>query len=125
MVRRRTEGRRCKFESPEDRRLLAGDVTAQIKNGDLVITGVDAGGSATNVNGTANGTVTLSGFTDDLKIKMKGGDDVVTIHDLTVPDKIDIDLGKGDDTLTLTSVTASDEADIDGDKGDDNITITD
>jgi hypothetical protein len=147
MARRGSQGRRCRFESLENRRLLAGDVIAQIKNGDLVIkgdgaangititagatagtvviTGVDAGGSATNVNGTANGTVTLSGFTDDLKIKMKGGDDVVTITGLTVPDEIDIELGKGADTLTLTDVTASDEADIDGGKGADNITITD
>src|SRR5262249_3150905 len=108
----RRKGRSCKFESLEQRNLLAGDVTASIVHGDLVIkgddlangititagtnagtvviTGVDAGGSSTTVNGTANGTVTLSGFTDDLKINMNGGDDTVSITELDVPGKVKI-----------------------------------
>src|SRR5688572_15011706 len=74
MASHRRKGRPCKFESLEKRNLLAGDVTASIRNGDLVIkgddldngititagatagsvlvTGVNAGGTATNVNGT-------------------------------------------------------------------------
>src|SRR6476646_5579077 len=105
MVRPRVSGRRCSFESLEIRQMLAGDVTAKIANGNLVIkgdslangitiaagttagtvvvTGVNAGGAATNVNGTSNGAVTLSGFAGGLKIDMKGGDDTVTITGLT------------------------------------------
>ena len=150
--------------------MLAGDVTAQIVRGDLVIhgdnadngititagavagtvviTGINAGGAATNVNGTANGAVTLSGLTDDFKIKMRGGNDTVTITGpLTVPDDAEIDggdgndtftlsnvtirdslkmeLGRGNDTATLTSVTVSDdEAEIEGNRGTDSVTIT-
>ena len=37
MVRPRKVGRRWSFESLEERRLLAGDVTAKIDGGDLVI----------------------------------------------------------------------------------------
>jgi hypothetical protein len=127
MARPRRKGRPCKFETLETRNLLAGDVTASIHHGDLVIkgdnlangititagttagtvvvTGVNAGGSATNVNGTANGAVTLSGFTDDLKINMKGGDDTVTITGLTVPDKAKLKGGDGDDTFTIDGST--------------------
>jgi hypothetical protein len=39
----------------------------------------NAGGSATNVNGTSNGAVSLSGFTGGLNIDMKKGNDNVTI----------------------------------------------
>src|SRR3954465_6274485 len=104
MARRRRKGRSCAFESLEDRSLLAGDVTASILNGNLlisgdkfangitlapgtaantvVVTGVNAGMGATNVNGASNGAVTLSGFTGSLTIRMKGGNDNVTITGL-------------------------------------------
>jgi hypothetical protein len=134
------------FERLEDRQLMAGDVTAQIIKGDLVIrgddfdngititagsvagtivvTGVSAGGAATRVNGTANGAVTLAGFTDDFKIKMKGGNDTVAITSLTVRDSFKLKLGKGNDTATLTSVTVADDAKITGKRGNDSVTIT-
>jgi hypothetical protein len=169
MGSRRRKFRACSFESLEDRRLLAGDVTARIVNGDLeirgdnadngititagatagsvVITGINAGGAATNVNGTANGAVTLSGLTDDFKIKMRGGNDSVTItgplsvpddaeieggdgndtftiSNLTIGDSLEMELGDGDDTATLTSVTVSDDdAEIEASRGTDNVTI--
>jgi hypothetical protein len=148
--------------------MLAGDVTAKISGGNLVIkgdslangitiaagstagtvvvTGVTAGGSATTVNsGTA--AVTLSGFTGGLKIDMKGGDDSVTITDLTVTgdakleggrgnDTFDVSgstfhgalttvLGDGDDTLTVDSTTVSGKAKFKGRSGADDATITD
>jgi hypothetical protein len=147
MARHRGRGRRCVFESLENRRLLAGDVTARIVKGDLVITGdkldngitivggatagtvvvtgINAGGSATNVNGTTNGAVTLTGFTGDLKIKMKAGNDVVTISDLEIAGKAKIKLGKGNDTLSLESVEVAEKAKIKGRRGDDEVTIED
>jgi hypothetical protein len=146
MARQRRTGRPYKFESLEARNLLAGDVTASIHHGDLVIkgdnlangititagatagtvviTGVNAGGSATNVNGTANGTVSLSGFTDDLKINMKGGDDTVTITGLTVPDKAKLKGGKGNDTFTIDGSTFSKLKTSLG-RGDDTLDISD
>lgn len=146
MRSRQPSFRSFSFERLEDRRLLAGNVTAQIIKGDLVIrgddfdngiaitagsvagtivvTGVSAGGAATNVNGTANGAVTLSGFSDDFKIKMKGGNDTVTITSLTVRDSLKLKLGKGNDTATLTSVTVLEDAKIKANFGDDRVTIT-
>src|SRR5262249_382962 len=114
MMRRRSGGRRCAFESLENRQMLAGDVTAQIHNGNLrikgvdldngitlaagattgtvVVTGVTAGGSATTVNGGTT-AVTLSGFTGKLKIDMEDGNDNVAVTGLTIAGKAKI---KGD-----------------------------
>ena len=147
MAGHRRKWRPCKFESLESRNLLAGDVTASIHNGDLVIkgddfangititagatagtvviTGINAGGSATNVNGTANGVVTLSGFTDDLKISMKGGDDTVSITNLDVPGTAEIKGGDGNDTITIGGATIDSKLKIRLGKGDDNLSITD
>lgn len=148
--------------------MMAGDVTAKISGGDLVIkgdslangitiaagttagtvvvTGITAGGSATTVNGGTT-AVTLSGFTGDLKIDLKGGDDNVSVTGLTVSDDGKIkagnggdtvsvsdttfgddfktDLGDGDDTLTLDSITVTGHAKVEGHHGDDDTTITD
>jgi hypothetical protein len=146
MRSRRRSFRSFSFELLEDRRLLAGDVTAQIVRGDLVIrgdnadngititagtvagtvviTGINAGGAATNINGTANGTVTLSGFTDDFRIKLKGGNDTVAISNLTIRDSLELKLGKGNDTATLANVTVSDDAEIRARRGADSVSIT-
>ncbi|MGD9635504.1 MAG: hypothetical protein AB7G28_02960 [Pirellulales bacterium] len=146
MRSRQPSFRSFSFERLEERQMLAGDVTAQIIKGDLVIrgddfdngititagtvagtivvTGVSAGGAATRVNGTANGAITLSGFSDDFKIKMKGGNDTVTITGLTVRDSLKLKLGQGNDTATFTSVTVLDDAKIKCNYGDDRVTIT-
>jgi hypothetical protein len=142
----RRKGRPCRFEPLEDRHLLAGDVTAQITNGDLVIngdkfdngitiaagttagtvvvTGVDAGGSATNVNGTANGAVTLSGFTGGLTVKMKGGNDTVAITGLTIVGPADLDGGKGNDSFTLSGDMFNSSLDVQLDKGADTLSLS-
>jgi len=154
------------FESLEHRDLMAGDVTAQLANGTLVIkgdtldngvqlstgpnsgeivvAGTTAGGSATNLNGTANGSATFSNVTG-LKIAMKGGNDNVQFEPLTIDgntrirggrgnDTFDIGgavfngslnlkLGRGDDKLTWTSSTVSGEAEIKGRRGSDEVSI--
>jgi hypothetical protein len=126
MVRPRSSGRRCAFESLEDRQMLAGDVTAKISGGKLVIkgdslangitiaagstagtvvvTGVTAGGSATTVN-SGTTAVTLSGFTGGLKLDMKGGDDSVTITGLTVTGDAKLEGGRGNDTFDVSGST--------------------
>jgi hypothetical protein len=146
MGNRRRAFRSLSLEFLEDRRLLAGDITAQVIRGDLVIrgdnadngvaitagsiagtiviTGINAGGAATNVNGTANGAITLSGFTDDFSIKLKGGNDIITISNLTVHDSLKLKLGEGNDSATFTGVTVADNAKIKGSRGVDSVTIT-
>ena len=61
MNRRRRSFRSLSFELLEDRRLLAGDVTAQIIRGDLVIHGDHADNGITITAGTAAGTVVITG----------------------------------------------------------------
>ena len=146
MARNPSRGRRCSFESLETRRLLAGDVTARIDDGKLIIkgdsldngititagatagevivTGVNAGGSATNVNDISNGTITLSGFTGGLKIDMHGGNDSVTITDLDVSGKAKLEGGRGDDEFSLDGVTFGRSLRISMGKDDDTLSLT-
>ena len=105
-------------------------ITAGATAGTVVITGVNAGGSATNVEMRlsrwhTNGAVTLSGFTGDLKISMKDGDDTVSITDLDVPGKAKIKGGDGNDTITIDGVTIDDKLKISLGDGDDTLSITD
>src|SRR6059058_5739244 len=109
----KTGGRKCKFESLENRQMMAGDVMASVHAGTLfikgdnlsngititpgaipkqvIITGVNAGGSATTVNGVPNGPVAVNNVTKDVKIKMLSGNDIVTITNLTVNGSLKID----------------------------------
>src|SRR5689334_21920221 len=103
MARKRNTGRRCLFESLESRQMMAGDVTAQIANGNLTIKGdasnnniavaIAAGtvtitSADTMVNGaSATGGVALAGtLTGNVKVNLKGGTDTLTLTGpLTVP----------------------------------------
>ncbi len=144
MARKRSNGRRCSFESLEDRRLLAGDVTAKIDHGNLVIKGdkldnaitisVNGGqisvagdtGTGTNINGlTTPFTTDATNFTGKLKISMGKGNDSVTIQGLTVDGNASIKLGKGNDTFSSDSLMVTGKTKIKTGKGDDNATITD
>src|SRR3954462_7165068 len=104
MAFKRTGGRKCKFESLENRRMMAGDVTVRLDHGnaiitgdffpngvmitagvnpgDVVVTGITAGGHPTRVNGTPNGTVILPNVINGLRINMGFGDDTVNIDTL-------------------------------------------
>jgi hypothetical protein len=146
MVRPRVSGRRCSFESLEARQMLAGDVSASISNGKLVVkgdslangitiaagttagtvvvTGVNAGGTATNVNGTSNGAVTLTGFTGGVKIDMKGGDDSVTITGLTETGDAKLEAGRGNDTFSVSGSTFNGELTTNLGSGDDTLTLS-
>jgi hypothetical protein len=125
---------------------MAGDVTARIDQGRLIIkgdsldngitiaagtiagmvvvTGVNQGGIATHVNGMANGAATLTGFTGGLKIKMKDGKDTVSITGLTVAGKADVDGGDGNDQFTLSGTTFHQSLDVRLDKGSDTLSLT-
>src|SRR5205809_849253 len=87
-------GRRCAFESLENRLALAGNVVAQIVKGNLVITGDKSNnevlitsaavtGMGTTVNGTAAFTLP-TGFAGSIKIDMKSGNDTALIGGIPV-----------------------------------------
>jgi hypothetical protein len=126
--------------------MLAGDVTAQISKGNLVIkgdslangitiaagtatgtvvvTGVNAGGAATNVNGTSNGAVTLTGFTGGVKLNMKDGDDSVTITGLTVAGDAKLKASGGNAKLSVSGSTFNGDLTTNLGNGDDTLTVS-
>ena len=85
------------FESLEPRNLLAGNVTADASSGALIILGdgsaniitvtqtapdtYKVAGTATNVNGTSSAKTFYA--TDGIFINMNGGNDVLTVKNLT------------------------------------------
>jgi hypothetical protein len=108
--------RRCRLEVLEDRRLMAGDVSARIDHGNLIVRGDNAdngiqilGGLApgevrvlgtqvfgidTRVNGVVGAAVTLTGFNGRIDIALDGGSDNVRIESFTSRG-ITADLGRG------------------------------
>ena len=105
MAYKRTNGRRCRFESLENRRMMAGLVTAQVTNSgtllikgdfysnaititpgankwEVVVTGVPTIGGATSVNGVPNGAITIKNVTNGLQANMGLGNDEITINNL-------------------------------------------
>ena len=88
-------------ESLERRAMLAGNVTASVVGGNLIIRGDDAGngvlvqqeagtgnysvtgfdfaGSTTKINGTADGTAHLHGVTGNIDIDLKKGNDALGV----------------------------------------------
>jgi hypothetical protein len=116
--------------------MLAGDVTARIVSGNLIIKGdsnsnviavtqlgttVTVAGTGTRVNSGA-GAVALSGFTGRVSLKMKGRNDSVTLSDLTAT-SLEADMGSGNDTLDIENCTINGATELDGDAGNDTFTI--
>jgi hypothetical protein len=120
----KTGGRKCKFESLETRQMMAGDVVAKTHAGTLfikgdnlsngititsgtpnqvIITGINAGGSGTTVNGLTNTPVVINNVTKGMRVKMLGGNDVVTANNLTINGVTKINGGVGLDTVNLNS----------------------
>jgi hypothetical protein len=142
----KTGGRKCKFESLENRQLMAGDVMASVHAGTLfikgdnlsngititagaipnqvIITGTTVAGSGTTVNGITNAPVAVNNVTMDMKISMKSGNDVVTIHNLTVNGTTKFKGGAGIDALTMTSSTVCGDLKVKTGGSADNVTLT-
>ena len=151
MRRNRTNGtqRRRGFERLEPRTMLAGDVfvfmdrggNLQIigdnrangilidRFGETVIHGIDAGGSATRINGVPNGLVEFDVVGEgDIKVHLRGGNDIVRVgersDDVLPPDDLEIDTGHGNDEILITGDTnIGDDLEIDSGPGNDLVDV--
>ncbi|HVV98945.1 MAG TPA: hypothetical protein VHB77_01325, partial [Planctomycetaceae bacterium] len=113
--------RRLGLESLEDRRLLAGDITASLAAGSLTLVGGSADDSlvitqsstgdlvVTGLNGT-----TINGKTEytakvlhNLTIRTNDGNDSITIQGAAIPGDLTINTGNGDDTVVLAGQTVT------------------
>ena len=142
----KTGGRKCKFESLENRQMMAGDVMAAVHAGTLfikgdnlsngititpgaipnqvIITGINAGGSGTTVNGLTNTAVPINNVTMDIKIKMLRGNDIVTVNNLTVNGSLKINTDGGVDTVTVNASTICGDLDVNTGGSADTVTVT-
>jgi hypothetical protein len=142
--------RKLAFQALEPRAMMAGDVTVNVVNGDLVVTG-DSGANevaifqtitdgqlipgsffVNGVNGTTiNGGAgaTFAGATRDFKIDLAGGSDRLTLgqgnHFSTfrVLGDLDIKMGNGANRVNLQGITVHDDASITTGTGGDNIQV--
>lgn len=130
------------FESLEPRNLLAGNVTADSSSGALIVLGDNSAniititqvspdtykvaGTATKVNGSNSAQTFYA--TDGIFINMNGGNDVLTVKNLTINGEtgdigLGIMLGAGADVLLVQKVTVGWETAIDGGEGNNAIVI--
>lgn len=127
------------FDRLEDRWVPAGDITTRVLDGVLYISGDDEANSISIVGHNDTNAFTLSGndttingqsseraYTGikSITINMKGGDDTVSVKDVSLKNAIEFQLGDGDDTLTIDHLHTRRISAIYGQAGDDNISIT-
>lgn len=145
MAFKRNKGRQCRFETLENRRVLAGNVIATLSHGSIVIKGdnfdnsitVTAGGLnritvtgntvnglPTSVNGTPNGSVTIPDVTKGMKITMGLGNDVVNVTGVSINGLSFIKGGAGNDTINVNSSTFNSKFDIASGAGADAVTVS-
>lgn len=111
--------RKLQFDNLESRIALAGNVTAEIVAGDLIIRGDDEANKirldsqnlpagevrvVADPDGTVNGEsspLVLSGWTRDARIVLGEGNDRVTLDRLQVPGHLSIRTGLGKDTVVV------------------------
>lgn len=118
---KRSRNRRLAAERLENRTLLAGNISASVHQGVLVligdgesngvlvrasadsleVVGTDAGGSATTINGEAS--FTASGVTRGLAAWLGSGSDSVTLGDggaVSIPGAVVVGTGNGSDSIS-------------------------
>lgn len=130
--------RRLSVESLERRLLLAGDVTASVKGGWLVVTGDDLGNQV-QIEDLGGGTYDVVGLEDTtiigagpfagpkgIKVDLKGGDDTLVMSGdpvFGVPGDLSIKMGDGDDTVLLENAEIAGKTTVDLGKGAGDVTI--
>lgn len=140
-ARRKARGRSFPVAALESRTLLAGNVTAAIVDGELIITGDDAAndisiletaagvivrGNSTTVNGAATDFVAFAptvSKTGKIVASMGGGDDKVQIDDATLDGRVVFHGGEGNDSLGLTAATLKGGLGFHGDAGNDSLVL--
>src|SRR3990172_7867115 len=130
-------------EPLEPRQLLAGNITAQVVSGNLVITGdalgndikidqsgllpdqfrVSSGASATAINGLG-APVVFSGILGGLLIDLQDGADTVKLADCVVPLDVLNNGGNGDNTVELDHATIRRSLTINGGTGLDTLELS-
>ena len=130
MMKRRKNAAKLRMENLEDRNLMAGDVAVQVTGGSLVltgdqesngvelvstgvegqyiVTGLDAGGDATTVNGESTALV-VDGVTRSVHVRLGDGDDTLQAPNLNVDGPMRVRMGRGNDAVHIGDVEA-DEA---------------
>ncbi len=143
--------RTFRYESLEERTLMAGDVGVNIVNGSLNITGdanandvvvvqqmnrgvpiagsfYVAGVNGTTINGSASGRY-FNGVTQDLNVNLGGGSDHLTLGNDTsssnfkLPNNLSIHMGSGNDTVDVKGITVAKHTAIDTGSGNDTLDI--
>jgi hypothetical protein len=143
----KTGGRKCKFESLENRQMMAGDVIGKVHAGTLtlkgdnfnngititqgaipnsvVVTGfTPVGGNPTSVNGLPNTAVTFLNVINGLKVNLGIGNDEVRVNNLNIFGKAQINMGSGADTVTINNSRFCKELDVNMGSDADSLTIT-
>lgn len=136
-MKRKPNNANLRMESLEKRNLMAGDVTVNVLDGNLlisgdqkangieltstavegqfIVTGIDAGGSPTSVNGDSTPLV-VEGVDRNVLVRMGNGDDRLVAPNLDIEGRMLVRMGAGDDHVRIGAAEA-DEAVVDIDKG--------
>lgn len=153
-MKRSSQSRKLGLEQFESRQLMAGNVSVNVDlGGDLHITGDDLGngvqiaqartslgtairgtyfitgenaaGAATTINGQAS--VIIRNVTDDVLIDLRGGADLLTTPSGAgrhfFADDVTINLGEGNNTVILRNISTFDDVAINGGSSNDQIFI--
>jgi cyclophilin family peptidyl-prolyl cis-trans isomerase len=141
IVRRKVRGQSFPVAALESRTLLAGNVTAAIVDGELIITGDDAAndisiletaagvivrGNSTTINGGAADFVAFAtsvARTGKIVATMGAGNDKVQIDNLTLEGRVVFHGGEGNDSLGLTEATIKAGIGFHGDAGNDSLVM--
>lgn len=128
------------FDSLESRTVPAGNITASVVGGTLYFTGddeanhisitgignggvrIESGSDATTINGE-EGPLVFWNVTKGIAGYLFGGDDQLTISNVSLKREIGLNLGDGDDYLLLQNVHVKKPSTIKGGDGDDIINI--
>ncbi len=136
MFRNAKQGR--SFETLEKRSMLAGNVTASVVSGNLLITGDNSAniitvqqnangnwqitGAATKINGS-NKAFTATGVTGAVSINLNGGNDSLTMVSGNVTNNLTILMGAGNDAAALANIQIGTFLHFEGGAGNDALAI--
>lgn len=126
------------LERLEDRLLYAGDVTVTLKNGNVSVRGDQSGNdlvlrmaegvfliegrNQTTINGSNQPfRLTTSSIAGDLKVDLRGGDDVVQIDDVVVLGRVTIRTGSGHDVLAAPGLSVRQDLRVSTGRGSDTL----